>query len=78
MTQPSTTVGRAMAGAIGAATASVRSLATATPSAKQASSIRLRVHTRGKAIRRAPNHRPAASSAPAISGQAGGSVLRAK
>ena len=78
MTQPSTTVGSAIAGAIGAATASVRSLATAIPRAKQANSISPRVQTRVSAIRRAPNHSPAARTAPAINGQAGGSVLSAK
>ena len=78
MTQPSTTVGRSMAGAIGAATASVRSLATAIPSAKHANSISPSVHTRASPIRRAPNQSPAASTAPAISGQTGGSVFREK
>ncbi len=78
MTQPSTTVGSAMAGAMGAATASVLSLATAPPRAKQASSIRPRVQTRPSASRRAPSHSPAASAAPPISNQTGGSDFKAK
>ena len=78
MTQPSTTVGASIAGAIGAATASVRSLATAIPPARQANSISPSVQARDSAKRRAPIQRPEASMAPAINSQAGGSDFRAK
>jgi hypothetical protein len=77
-TQPSTTVGSAMAGAIGAATASVRSLATATPRAKQASISSGRVQTRPSPRPRAPCHSPAATTAAANSGHTAGSLLNAK
>ena len=78
ITQPSTTVGSAMAGAMGAATASVRHLATANPRAKQASISSGSVHIRPSASHRAPSHRTPATTAPTPSGQSDGSLFSAK
>ncbi len=78
MTQPSTWVGAMSAGAIGAATASVLSLATASPPAKQASISRIRVAQRGAPLARPMIQTPTRTAAPSTSGQVAGSPFRAK
>ena len=77
-TQPSTTVGSAIAGAMGAATASVRSFDTARPRAKQAKSIRGRVHSLAAPRHREISQTPAATAAIRRSGHSGGSTFRPK
>ncbi|MNN80389.1 hypothetical protein D3C81_1971170 [compost metagenome] len=78
MTQASTTVGSAKAGAIGPLTASVRSLATAAPPHRQASISRISVQRRANPNRRAVSQAPPLSTAATISGQSAGSLFKAK
>ncbi|MNE66068.1 hypothetical protein D3C80_1615980 [compost metagenome] len=78
MTQASTTVGRAIAGATGPLTASVRSLATAAPPHRQVSISRISVQRRANPTRRAPSQTAPVSTAASIRGHPAGSVLMAK
>ncbi|MNX95274.1 hypothetical protein D3C86_1275420 [compost metagenome] len=78
MTQASTTVGSAKAGAIGPLTASVRSLATAAPPHRQASISSNKVHRRASPNRRPASQAPPVSTAASISGHPAGSLFKAK
>src|SRR5690606_28267595 len=78
MIQPSTWVGAISAGAIGAATASVLSLATAMPPAKHASISRIRVAQRGRPLARPKIQAPSRTAAPSATGQVVGSAFRVK
>src|SRR5690606_28117083 len=74
-TQASITVGSDIAGAIGAATRCVRTLAVARPPAKQASSNSDTVHGRPSPARRAPTQPRNDSTAVTTKGQDSGSTL---
>jgi hypothetical protein len=77
-TQPSTIVGSAIAGAIGAVTLSVLTLETAKPNARHASSIKGSVKARRAPSRRATSQIIDVNAAKSTKGQSGGSVFKAK
>src|SRR5690606_30423927 len=77
-TQPSIRTGSFSAGAIGAATRSVRTFAVANPRARQASSISGTVIHRPTPRRRTSSQSPVSAPAAATSGASGGSSPSAK
>ena len=78
VTQPVIRAGSAMAGATGAATRSLLSLALAAPSEKKASSISGHVTARPTGMRRIASHNPVATAAVSTSGHAAGSDFSMK
>ena len=74
----STTVGRAIAGALGPLNASVRSLATVALLHRQASIKSSKVQRRASPNRRAASQAPPVSTAATISGPLAGSTFRVK
>ncbi len=78
ITHPSIWVGAMSAGAMGAATTSALSLATARPPLKQASISRLSVAARGSPRARPTSQRPNSARPAAASGHVAGSSFRMK
>ena len=78
ITQPSTTVGRVKDGAIGAATASLRALATASPPSTMATINNGKVTALGAPITRAAPQPDSAKTAAKAHGHSGGSLGKAK